>query len=105
VTTSSSESTLTAFAKPRPKSHIVSESKPRKTGTQPPIHSAIVPQNMRDSRAHARTHARGEVMTVTNSHDWEWVKLADPAHRGFHLCKRCGVRVIGGIEGLIVGCI
>jgi len=103
--TSLPKSKPTVFGKPPRKSHIVSESKPRKTGTNRPIHSAIVPQNMRDSRVRARTHARGEVMTVTNSHDWEWVKLADPAHRGFHLCKRCGVRVIGGIKRLIVGCV
>ena len=54
------------------------------------------------TRAHPRER-RGD--DATKLHEWEWVKLADPNHRGFHICKRCKVRVIGNIKVLLVGCV
>ena len=41
---------------------------------------------------------------MSESHDWQWVELDHPAHRGFHLCSQCGIRVIGEVKGLRVGC-
>ena len=55
------------------------------------------------SRVRAPPHAR-EAMFVTNSHDWKWVKLPDPAHRGFHVCERCGMKVVGDPKRVQVGC-